>query len=467
MARLVKNFCCNLWAGIRAAFFLRPNFHDLRISPLQLAVLVLALLLPPFIEQWLLVGSHGQFNSYGISGALVIFSFGFIIAATMATYSRQRESLSALLILFLATAIVIDSLSIALPYLLRAAKFHSNVDITNKLFNYWFTSAVAVTWARLLATSRWQLRLISFFSALFIIVLLENIWWDRTLWTTAADETENAEYLERYSAPLREDVLYLQPELLTQALDKLRPATDANTTHVYFLGFAPYASQNVFMREINTVTALFEARFTSPERSLTLINNAQTVRTAPLATKTALELSLQRFGKVMNTENDVLFLYLTSHGSREHHLSIEFTPLRLDDLTPADVKKMLDDAGIKWRVIVISACYSGGFIDELKSDDTLIITAAASDKTSFGCSDEESFTYFGKAYFDEALRQTDSFIDAFYTAKASVTEREKAQGYESSNPQIALGSAIENKLREFEQQHASSANVVDSESIKQ
>lgn len=452
----LNNFCCNVRAGIRTAFFLRVTQSHLRVSALQLAALVLTLLLPAFIEQALQIGLRGEFSSYGVAGALVVFSFGFVIAAIVATCSRQREALNALLIIFLAAAIVIDLISIALPYALRSEKYKAfygdHYNALSLVSSYWLALTVAVAWARLLATSRAQLRGISFFTALFIIVVWQNVWWDRTIWTPAADDAQNAERLERYSAPVREDVLYLQPQLLERALNRLQPAADTTATHLYFLGFAPYASQNVFMREINTVTSLFETRFASPERSLTLINNAQTVRSAPLATKTALAISLTRFGQVMNTESDVLFLYLTSHGSREHQLSVEFGPLHLDDLTPADVKQMLDNAQIKWRVIAISACYSGGFIDALKSEDTLVMTAAASDKMSFGCSDEESFTYFGKAYFDDALKKSNSFIEAFVMAKSMVTEREKTKGYEPSNPQIVLGSAIEKKLREFEKQ---------------
>lgn len=444
-----------MWAGVRAILFLRVTQNHLRVSPLQLAALVLALLLPPLVEQVVPIGVRGEFNSYGIAGVFLVFSFGFVIAAIVATFSRQRDALSALLIIFLAAEIVIDLISIALPYGLRAKKwgtfYQQHYEQITLVSAYWLAMSVAVAWSRLLATSRWQLRGISFFTALLIIVVWQNITWDRTIWMPVTDNTQNAERLERYSAPVREEVLYLQPQLLTQALDRLQPATDS-TPQLYFLGFAPYASQNVFMREINSVNALFETRFAKPEHVLTLINNAQTLHTVPLATKTALARALTRFGQVMDSDRDVLFLYLTSHGSREHHLSVEFGPLHLDDVTPTDLKQMLDDAQIKWRVIAISACYSGGFIDALKSDNTLVMTAAARDKTSFGCSDEESFTYFGKAYFDDALKQNDSFIDAFATAKALVTEREKAKGYDPSNPQIALGGAIEKKLREFEQQ---------------
>ena len=148
----------------------------------------------------------------------------------------------------------------------------------------------------------------------------------------------------------------------------------------------------------------------------------------------------------MDRDEDVLFLFLTSHGSHDQKFSMQFHPLQLADLTPIDVRRMLDDAGIRYRVVVVSACYSGGFVESLKDDDTLIVTASAPDRNSFGCSNEADFTYFGKAYFDEALRSTDSFIEAFDIAVPRIAAREKQEGYDPSNPQISVGANIAAKL---------------------
>jgi hypothetical protein len=152
----------------------------------------------------------------------------------------------------------------------------------------------------------------------------------------------------------------------------------------------------------------------------------------------------------MNRDEDVLFLYLTSHGSEDHRFSLSFWPLHLSDLDPPSLKAMLDAAAIRWRVIVVSACYAGGFIDALKTDTTLIITAADAQHTSFGCGAESDFTYFGKAYFDEALRAQSSFTGAFEQARKLIAAREKSEGKEASNPQIYVGSAMPPKLQALE-----------------
>src|SRR5579883_1315767 len=160
----------------------------------------------------------------------------------------------------------------------------------------------------------------------------------------------------------------------------------------------------------------------------------------------------------MNVDNDILLLYLTSHGSN-HLLSVHFPELALDNLPDRELKKLLDRAGIKWRIIVISACYSGSFIDTLKDDNSLIITAAAKDKASFGCSSENDFTYFGDAYINHALRLDRSFISAFYRARDAIAEREKAENLVPSEPQIYIGEAIKAKLAAPEQRLAKLPDV--------
>jgi hypothetical protein len=60
----------------------------------------------------------------------------------------------------------------------------------------------------------------------------------------------------------------------------------------------------------------------------------------------------------------------------------------------------------------------------VKDDQTLVMTAARHDRTSFGCSDENDFTYFGRAFFKDALLTSASFQDAFRKAEVLIREWE-------------------------------------------
>ena len=252
------------------------------------------------------------------------------------------------------------------------------------------------------------------------------------------EEDDEADYQEQYLR-IDERVLYEQPRLLAAALDKVQ-AGKAGEPEIFFLGVGGHR-QGVFMREVLSVEKLFAERFGTAGHSLTLVNNKDTVDSLPTANLASLRQSLARMGEQMN-EEDTLFLFLTSHGAPVHRFIFDLWPFSFTDLTPEALRQALDDAHIKRRVVV-SSCYSGGFIPALQDANTLVITAAAADRTSFGCNVENGFTEFGRAYFDEALRQTHSFTRAFAIASKRIAEREKANGLTPSLPQMKGGEGLQ------------------------
>jgi hypothetical protein len=140
----------------------------------------------------------------------------------------------------------------------------------------------------------------------------------------------------------------------------------------------------------------------------------------------------------------ILFLILTSHGSQEG-IAVE-AGRHSEVLSPADLANMLNSAGVRHRIVVISACYSGIFVRPLANDDTLVITAADSTHSSFGCQDKVKWTYFGDAFFNVALRHAADLRSAFATARRLIHQREMRYGLISSNPQIAGGKNIDVRL---------------------
>jgi hypothetical protein len=179
-----------------------------------------------------------------------------------------------------------------------------------------------------------------------------------------------------------------------------------------------------------------------------LVNNPQTLVTLPFATITHLRETLNEIGAAIDGANDVVMIYLVSHGTRDHRLAAVQPPLTLVELTPAGLRQMLDDAGIDWRIVVVSACYSGGFIEPLKDPQTLIITASDPQRISFGCGDRSDATFFGEAFFQQGMATKDSVEAAFALARERVAEREKAAGYKpASEPQMWVGEAMAEKLK--------------------
>jgi hypothetical protein len=187
---------------------------------------------------------------------------------------------------------------------------------------------------------------------------------------------------------------------------------------------------------------LLDRRFNTAGRSLLLINSYDTVNNTPLANTHNMEAVLQGLAGRMDKNKDVLFLFLSSHGAQDHRLAVNFSPLEMNDLKAEQLKQMLDKSGIRNRVIVVSACYSGGFLDVLKDDNTLILTASRRDHVAYGCGDITQYTYFGEAYFVKALEHNVSFVKAFDEARNRIAAREKSEGRDSSGPQIHVGRNI-------------------------
>ncbi|WP_296127449.1 C13 family peptidase [Pseudomonas sp. Ga0074129] len=229
-----------------------------------------------------------------------------------------------------------------------------------------------------------------------------------------------------------------QGRLLDEAIAQLPASTPA--IELYAMTVAGDGKQSVFMREADYVGNLLQTRFAAHGR-LTLINHRDHLATRPMATSASLGRSFQALAERSGAE-DLIFIYLTSHGSAQHELHIDQPRLQLADLPASELASLLTPLKDRYKVLVISACYSGGFIPELQDEKTLVITAARADRVSFGCSEENDFTYFGRALFAEALQETDDLQRAFELAKASVAAREKSDGFEPSEPQIWPAKAV-------------------------
>jgi hypothetical protein len=216
----------------------------------------------------------------------------------------------------------------------------------------------------------------------------------------------------------------------------------------FFVGFAGYGEQQVFAREIALAAKVVGQAFNADDGSIRLVNDQRDLETWPIATEPALRYALRQLGKVMGAE-DVLFLALSSHGERDAAIKVTNSGLAPARLRAEALADMLRESGIGWHVVVVSACYSGAFVDSLASDRTIVITAAAADRKSFGCDDRRQLTYFGEAFFRDALPGATSLRAAFDTARAEITRREKSLGALPSHPQARFGAEIEKKLTEL------------------
>jgi hypothetical protein len=236
-------------------------------------------------------------------------------------------------------------------------------------------------------------------------------------------------WISRLGAPLIALVLTVVPSVSpTHAVE--------DAPRVSVVSFGLFGDQGVFRREAAGAAQVVAGRFGSGP-----VNVQYNSKKGGGATIEALAMSLQVASNGMDAENDVLFLILTSHGSRDG-LAVKAGRLT-QTLTPSNLADMLARTSVRHKVVVISACYSGVFIPRLANPDVLVITAADANHPSFGCQDKAKWTYFGDAFFNVALRRARSLKEAFIVARALVRKRELREQFEPSNPLMAGGANVQ------------------------
>ncbi|MFO0673306.1 MAG: C13 family peptidase [Polyangiaceae bacterium] len=206
---------------------------------------------------------------------------------------------------------------------------------------------------------------------------------------------------------------------------------------MYLLAVAGYASQDVFQREVESVVTLFDERYGTRGRSVILSNRGP----YPHASAVGISHAIRAIGARMDPAEDIFILYATSPGSASG-LFLEFgprAPYESESFSPSDLATALDEAAIRHRVLIVAGCQTGVFVDALRNDDTLLLTAAAPDRFSYGCANGRAFTDFGRTLVEDALPRSVGFEAAFRAVIDETARRESKAHQKPSLPQLWVG----------------------------
>ena len=445
IADLLEGLLVNVKAGFRMALFLRVGENSIKAEPRSAMMLISLNLLVRFIPDFTMVGLSGEWLWDGMTSLSMQIALMFMVACLLAECCGKRSDVTELMVLLLAVAFPVLGLGEMIGVMLEEDGNPAWALSAIVIASVWM--ALATFKAVISLYNAQELHRVAIFCGLFIVfpVPLTIMQSPGLLWTDLEADSPDP----KHDALTGEEAFYLQPKLLDRALAELHRQRPEKT-ELFFLGVAGDAEENVFQKEVLSVQNVMAERFGTRGHAISLINNYQTVMQYPLASVTSLRLALMAMAKVMDKDNDILFLFLTSHGFSDHSVALEFSPLRLDPLNPEVLSRILDESAIKWRVVVVSACYSGGFAGPLSNEQTIVITASAADRSSFGCGDQTDWTYFGKAFFDEALRDENDLAVAFRHASQSIARREREENIdEPSEPMISVGPAINLKWKSF------------------
>ncbi|KQY93117.1 MULTISPECIES: C13 family peptidase [unclassified Brevundimonas] len=135
-------------------------------------------------------------------------------------------------------------------------------------------------------------------------------------------------------------------------------------------------------------------------------------------------------------------LYFTSHGVPTAMVFGD-APRMTPDMMVNIVRRA---CGARPTVVIVSACYSGIFVNGLSAPNRMVLTAASRERTSFGCGADETYPWFDGCVLETLPTATD-FLALAAGARACVTRKEQEHGVDlSSEPQLFVGSEMQLRL---------------------
>jgi hypothetical protein len=233
-----------------------------------------------------------------------------------------------------------------------------------------------------------------------------------------------------------------QTALLKKQIAAL-PPQKPGVTDIYVIGVAGWASEDVFRNELAGALGVL-GKSLPLSGAVRLINSPETAKTVPFASRPNFAAAVRALAGVMDREEDVLLIFMTSHGVRDG-FGLQL-PALLVRFSPQELAAILKKAGIKNRVVIVSACFSGTFVKPLANENTIVLTASDANSPSFGCANGREWTYFGDALFNHSLKPGTDFQHAYPSARNLIEEWEKRDKLAPSNPQAHFGPALESKL---------------------
>lgn len=210
-------------------------------------------------------------------------------------------------------------------------------------------------------------------------------------------------------------------------------------------------SDPVFGREARAAGQVLERRYGARRRTIVLAGtDGGGPSRLPRGTPASLALALARIAELMDRREDVLVLYTTSHGL-PFGLYYNDADSGYGLVSPGRLAAMLEELGLANRLVILSACYAGRFVPRLQSPTSVIVAAAAHDRTSFGCAAENDWTFFGDALINHGLRKAQPLVSAFAEAEGLIMAWEIEVRSIPSLPQLFVGTEAARWLNVLEQ----------------
>lgn len=208
-----------------------------------------------------------------------------------------------------------------------------------------------------------------------------------------------------------------------------------------FAGVAMHSQSKAFRSDVRTAEKAVLA--IDPDAIIFKLDNPTPGQNAdwPYATAENVAIVLGKVGALARPADKVVLL-LSSHGNTGN-LAVNFNGRDYPGINVRGLSRSLEALQDRPTLLLISACYSGSFVEPLSRPHRIILTAAAKDRNSFGCNFHSTNTYFVDALLNQPSMMDRSLVQIMEQARIDVDRRERKQKLSPpSLPQMSIGDAV-------------------------
>lgn len=204
-----------------------------------------------------------------------------------------------------------------------------------------------------------------------------------------------------------------------------------------FAGFALHSQAKAFRNDVLAAEKL--ARQMDPNALILKLANPARDQPSdwPQATLENFELVMTKMAEVARPQDRVMLL-ISTH-SNPGTLNINIAGKNTAPITARGLSDALAPLAKTPTLVVLSACYSGAFLEPLRAPNRVVLTATDVHKASFKCQYTGEYTFFADALFNQAGAEQLSITQWMGAAQKSIQTQEKRKRLAASAPKMFVG----------------------------
>ena len=223
---------------------------------------------------------------------------------------------------------------------------------------------------------------------------------------------------------------------------------DSNTPKIYYLGLGLWGNGETWSEnDVIDLESVFREIYHNREFKSYIFSNkgTETKPSIPFFSEKKIRIVIKKINHSVR-ENDLIIIAISSHGF-PGGINYRVGVMPSMTLTGSKIQEIFEPIKQNNVLFIISSCYSGSLIQNLRGKNSIVFTAASANNPSFGCDKDSENSWFIESlkesyYSDQFILKRFSLKKWFNETKNIVKNKEESYGYTYSSPQIFIGKNV-------------------------